>query len=352
MGMAIRRPPATQRPAAARPATVRPAPSERGPRIAPAPSGRAAAAGAPPADEAPRVAPVADRFDRAAAPRLPEGAPVLAPPLADATAAAGLPPPSRGLIEADVRQGLRRGDVFLLEAQGLPEPDAAFLRSVGEALVKFRKRPPEIAASLQGFRLGDQSPDALHDLLLARGFAHERMPLFGRPQPRIVDRVEGRPVFEKRDGTRTQDPRDPGVVLDPTHVRRDGSLARSPEGPDLVMQDLYVHPDGGMVRVKREGDPSSLVRPEPHASRSVLLRPSDPKAGYDVRRDSGWANEGFKVDEEGNPGPKAPTPACGMRAPRPPHAQLATRAEDYAGAYTDALMAAVHVNLPSPAEAS
>lgn len=250
------------------------------------------------------------------------------------------------LLDRDVLSALRKGNVFDFRSPQLSSDDVDQLRKIENAVAKFRRRPPEIAASLLQFELGGKSASEIHAELIGLGFAHHRAPLNGRPQPRVVDRDAGRPVFEKSDGSRTLDPSDPDIVLERTFVREDGRLSPSPDEPDLVVQDLYVHPDGGMVRVKPQGDPSSLLRPEPHASRSVLLEPSAENGCFDVLRDSGWPNEGFKVDDEGNPAPKAPNVAFGMRAPRPPHGQLATRAESYAADFTDALMSAVHINLP------
>lgn len=252
----------------------------------------------------------------------------------------------QSLLDLDVRNALRNGDVFSFRGTQLGEEELGQLQKIERAVAQFRRRPPEIAASLLQFQLGGKSANEIHGELIALGFVHHRAPLNGRPQPRVVDRDEGRPVFEKVDGARTLDPRDPDIVMERTYVREDGTLALSADEPDLVVQDLYVHPDGGMVRVKPQGDPSSLLRPEPHASRSVLLEPSAQNGKFDVLNDSGWHNEGFKVDDEGNPAPKAPNAAFGMRPPRPPHGQLATRSESYSADFTDALMSAVHINLP------
>ena len=249
------------------------------------------------------------------------------------------------LLEKDVLDALRKGEVFDFRGDPYAESQSRELLEISQAVAKFRKRPPEIAASLLQFQLGGKSASEIHTELLSLGFDHHCAPLNGRPQPRIVDREDGRPIYATRGGGETFDPRDPDIEMERTYVRENGSLALSPEEPNLVMQDLYVHPDGGMVRVKAQGDPSSLMRPEPHASRSVLLEASSPDGRFDVRYDSGWRNEGFKVDDEGNPAPKAPNAAFGMRTPRPPHGQLATRSKNYGAAFTDALMSAVHINL-------
>lgn len=250
------------------------------------------------------------------------------------------------LLEKDVLDALRTGEVFDFHATPSSEGNAQELLEIAQAVAKFRKRPPEIAASLLQFQLGGKSPSEIHTELMSLGFAHHRAPLNGRPQPQIVDREDGRPRYATRNGGETFDPRDPDIIMERTFVRENGTLALSPDEANLVMQDLYVHPDGGMVRVKAQGDPSSLMRPEPHASRSVLLEASSPDGRFDVLHDSGWRNEGFKVDDEGNPAPKAPNAAFGMRPPRPPHGQLATRSKNYGAAFTDALMSAVHINLP------
>jgi peptidoglycan hydrolase-like protein with peptidoglycan-binding domain len=93
--------------------------------------------------------------------------------------------------------------------------------------------------------------------------------------------------------------------------------------------DVYKHPDGGMVRVKPEGRPGDVYRPEPHVSKSVL---ENPNGGTE------WKNEAFKVTNDGHAVPKSTKSDDGMR-------QQGLKGEMMKG-YQDGVMEAAHTNLP------
>src|SRR5262249_21967657 len=126
-----------------------------------------------------------------------------------------------------------------------------------------------------------KTPEALHEELLAKGFEHQREPLAAGKDP-----ATGQQLYKKMDGTRTTNPND----------------------PDIVPHDIYTHPDGGMVRIKPEGDPGPGIRPEPHASKSVL---------FDSKKGTGFDNEAFKVTNDGNAVPKSPNKDAGMKQAPP-----------------------------------
>jgi len=113
-----------------------------------------------------------------------------------------------------------------------------------------------VGNSVRCYDTSGRSAEQIHTDLLQRGFRHQREPLAAGNTP------DGRPLYRRRDGSRTVDPTD----------------------PEIVPHDIYTHPDGGMVRVKPEGDPGSPHRPGPHASKSVL---HDPNGG------TGFENEAF-----------------------------------------------------------
>ncbi|MEM7646990.1 MAG: hypothetical protein AAF203_08780, partial [Pseudomonadota bacterium] len=56
--------------------------------------------------------------------------------------------------------------------------------------------------------------------------------------------------------------------------------------------------DASLIRVKVEGNPTDPYHPEPHLTKSVLLREGLSFNDFD--------NEAFKVDEQGWPQPKWP----------------------------------------------
>lgn len=190
--------------------------------------------------------------------------------------------------------------------------------------VAYLQENHDLAQCLHAFQVGrvgvsvktlivkDKSPEALHDELLQRGFAHQREPLKAG-----LDPSTGQPLFGCRDGSRTADPRD----------------------PNLVPQDIYVHPDGGMVRVKPEGVPGNKFRPEPHVSKSVLLKAAGPQ--FRPSDGADFANEAFKVTDKGVPVPKATTVDAGLKMA----AQLSLFPERDQG-YRDTLMSLAHINIP------
>lgn len=95
-----------------------------------------------------------------------------------------------------------------------------------------------------------------------------------------------------------------GTLLQARGFKRHDEVVRKFALPVLdkdgktIPQTIYVHPDGGTVRVKPRGDSTSKKRPQPHVVKSVRY----PHDGD--HRD--FNTEGFKVDMDGRPLPKAP----------------------------------------------
>jgi len=63
-----------------------------------------------------------------------------------------------------------------------------------------------------------------------------------------------------------------------------------------VPMDTYICPDGGVVRIKKQGDPMSAFRPQPHAIKALRYPFNSPYESFQ--------HETVKVDDEGNPVPK------------------------------------------------
>ncbi|MEW5851768.1 MAG: hypothetical protein AB2A00_23465 [Myxococcota bacterium] len=260
------------------------------------------------------------------------------------TAATGANP-----VTAKALSDIQSGRVWdLAPANASPEA-GAFLQSVSARLDEYAAG--KAGASVRALELQGKDAATLHAELLAAGFQHRREPLKGPMRPRQVGEQDGVPVYARTDGGRTTNPADPLIAMEQTYVRADGTRTTSPDD-NVVPHDIYVHPaDGGMVRIKPQGDPSSPMRPQPHASKAVLLRGSGVAGRFDVERDTGWNNEAFKVTNDGHPVPKAPQPHFGLRGTGGSHTQLArfkAPAADSSAAYADVIMGAAHTNLSPP----
>jgi hypothetical protein len=83
-----------------------------------------------------------------------------------------------------------------------------------------------------------------------------------------------------------------GVIKDV----RTGKPVINPKTGKQVPMEIWSHADGGMVRIKPEGDPTNMHRPQPHLSMSVKYPPS--ADGHDFN------DEAFKVDHCGHALPK------------------------------------------------
>jgi hypothetical protein len=94
-------------------------------------------------------------------------------------------------------------------------------------------------------------------------------------------------------------------------------------------QWIYTHPDGGMVRIKPDGEPGSLMRPQPHASKSLNWPITSNGSNFD--------EELFKVDEAGNPRPKWPADLNTPSSAKTPGDRFG---------YLDYMMDNIHVDLP------
>lgn len=182
----------------------------------------------------------------------------------------------------------------------LLDPQYRSLKDTLDAVAAGKK-----GRSVARIALSGKTSKELHEELLARGFKHKREPLstYENGRTEYVLSKEG------ADGALT--------TPDPRH-------------PDVLPQDLYTHRDGGMVRVKPEGDTGSRFRPQPHASKSVLI---DPKNGTSLD------NEAFKLTSRGHPVPKSPYGSTGIK----PKSAIGTKGE-YKG-YQDQLMEEAHTDL-------
>lgn len=191
---------------------------------------------------------------------------------------------ARPTTDPEWQQGYRRaaqdaktGDIWDLNNV----PDPAKRAALQERLNEFNQGEPGSGQSVRNARLDGKTPEQIHQELTRSGFEHSREPITVGTDP-----ATGKPIYRSVD---------PGP---------DGSYTTmNPNDPNLAAMDAYRHPDGGLVRVKPEGDPSGRRAP-PHVSKSVLMDPDG---------NTSWSNEGFKVSEDGNAVPKAPSPGEGMR---------------------------------------
>lgn len=197
-------------------------------------------------------------------------------------------------VEKKTSEFYQKGVERAGEALGKPYKDPASVwdqsvitpdTKLGKALQDFENGVR--GKSVRSLKLGGQSADKVHDLLLAAGFQHRRVPLFAKKE-------KGKAVFWRRDGTTTTDSKD----------------------DQLVPMDIYVHPDGGMVRVKPEGVPKPGRGQKPHATKAVLYEGPPKKEGSPDNKDvvdTRYQREAFKISEEGHPLPKGISSKVGLR---------------------------------------
>jgi hypothetical protein len=201
---------------------------------------------------------------------------------------------ARSAVEAAKREGHRSQDgVF----------DQEFLKAnprLDNRLQEFEQGTS--GQSLRGLNLDGKSAMEIHYLLIQKGFLYYQEPL----TIRIHD---GQRIYRCWNGDETVNEND----------------------PNCIRQDVYLnHRDGGMVRVKPEGDPRG-VRPQPHASKSVV---------YDPAMGTGYENEAFKVTSEDVAVPKAPNARTGMK--------IRTKSEAEAKTYDDFIADQAHTNVKCP----
>mgnify|MGYP003394237727 CR=1 FL=1 len=76
-----------------------------------------------------------------------------------------------------------------------------------------------------------------------------------------------------------------------------GPIRKDKDGKEIPLL-MFLCPDGGVVRIKPVGDPGNKYRPQPHGSKALRYPADSDYVTFD--------DEVLKVDEEGNPVPKAP----------------------------------------------
>jgi hypothetical protein len=148
----------------------------------------------------------------------------------------------------------------------------------------------EVGASVRALHLGGLTVD-LAARAVSGSFHHRRVAL-GAERTRT-----GAPRWRLRDGTATPDA---------SH-------------PNIVWQDFYLHEDGGCVRILPHGDPRCLVAPAGAAVaiKSVLFIAAklqlDAQTGTrTLVADVSFANEAFRVADDGTVVPKSRRSVYGM----------------------------------------
>lgn len=161
------------------------------------------------------------------------------------------------------------------------------------------------AQSLKSFKISGHTAEELHSLLIQKGFRVQEQKKNVSPQP------------SKKDEAFKHAPR-----------------SFSPHAPTSpILQKIYMHEDGGVVRLKLTGH---RLHPEPHGIKCVL---KDPQGG------PSYANEAFKVTDEGRPVPKSPKKEDGLR--------LAGHDLDHPDTvfgWTDVIMEEGHINLKAESQ--
>ncbi|HBN21616.1 MAG TPA: hypothetical protein DD412_00055 [Holosporales bacterium] len=99
-----------------------------------------------------------------------------------------------------------------------------------------------------------------------------------------------------------------------------GKTTKDPHHKDVVYTHFYTHADGSLVRIKAAGIPDlrgKHPRRAPHATKAVLLN-IDPNLCQknNCHYDTTYQNEAFKVTNENQPVPKAPSTKCGLKLPK------------------------------------
>lgn len=104
-----------------------------------------------------------------------------------------------------------------------------------------------------------------------------------------------------------------------TYWLLDGKTSKDPHHQDVVYTHFYTHADGSLVRIKASGIPDlrgKHPRRAPHAIKAVLLN-MDPNLCQknNCNYDTTYQNEAFKVTNENQPVPKAPSAKYGLKLP-------------------------------------
>lgn len=164
----------------------------------------------------------------------------------------------------------------------------------------FLKSHPHVAESLKDFKAGrigksvtkisleDKSATELHKDLIKKGFRWFSVPLMAS-------------------------------IKQKNYWLFGGDSTRDVNHPRVVKMIIYVHKDGGIVRIKPRGVPDLSAkhpRRSAHAVKAVLLSFNpDQCVGNTCDYDTSYQNESFKVSNDNQPIPKAPSPKYGLKVP-------------------------------------
>lgn len=105
-----------------------------------------------------------------------------------------------------------------------------------------------------------------------------------------------------------------------TYWLMNGETTKDPHHKNIVYLHFYIHSDGSLVRLKAAGVPDfrgKHPRRAAHAVKVVLLN-VDPNLCQkkNCHYDTSYQNEAFKVTNDNQPVPKAPTPKFGLKIPK------------------------------------
>ena len=182
-----------------------------------------------------------------------------------------------------------------------------------EAIQDFKKG--RRAQTLKKVDLEGKTAQEIHKELLSLGFFWTKVPL--------------RASFKKQ-----------------TYWLTDGKTTKDPNHKNVVFTHFYTHIDGSLVRVKVAGVPDlrgKHPRRSPHATKAALLN-TDPNLceKSNCLYDTTYQNEAFKVTNENQPVPKAPSAKYGLKLPQNPESALN---KQKARIIKNAVMNLAHTNL-------
>lgn len=192
-----------------------------------------------------------------------------------------------------------------------------------EAIHDFRKG--RRAQTLKHVNLEGKTAQELHKELLSLGFFWTKSPL--------------RASFKKQ-----------------TYWLIDGKTTKDLHHKNIVYLHFYIHADGSLVRIKAAGIPDfrgKHPRRAAHAVKVVLLNTDSNLCQKTVcQYDTSYQNEAFKVTNENQPVPKAPSPKFGLKLPQ--SARSIAMDKQWARVIKNAVMNLAHTNLktncPRPQE--
>ena len=168
--------------------------------------------------------------------------------------------------------------------------DQDYLREnphVVEVIQDFKKG--NRAQTLKKINLEGKTAQELHQELLDLGFVWQKRPL--------------KASFKKR-----------------TYWLMGGHTTKSPTHKEVINLHLYIHKDGSLVRIKAAGVPDIRAkhpRRTAHAVKAVLLNMAPNLCKSDIcQYDTSYQNEAFKVTNDNQPVPKAPSQKFGLNLPK------------------------------------